>query len=158
MGIDSIGQNLILTWWWRLRKSHEFKIITTHPLGTMNICTKQPIQWFSRYFNKNKAIQHRSGARGKARGSSKSFWFMVWDPWMSVQSLMAIHPIVVEIFQPGPTPTFSSPEPRRKQVYNLCAKCVRRCIVVSIFQTVQLVVCSLDVRTWDIHPEQGGLG
>ncbi len=40
--------------------------------------------------------------RGKVKGSLKSIGFILWGPWMSVQNVMVVHPIVVEIFQSGP--------------------------------------------------------
>lgn len=38
----------------------------------------------------------------RLEGSPKPAWFILWGPWISVQNVMAIHPVVVAIFQSGP--------------------------------------------------------
>ena len=50
----------------------------------------------------NHKFQPQGGAAEKVRGSPKSVGFIHWGALMSLQSLMAIHPIVVEILQSGP--------------------------------------------------------
>ncbi len=42
------------------------------------------------------------GTRGNIKRSLKSLGFIFWAPWMCVQNVMVIHPIVVEVFQFGP--------------------------------------------------------
>lgn len=46
-----------------------------------------------------------SGPRGKVRRSLKSLGFILWGPWTTVETLMAIYPTVVElswVVQSGP--------------------------------------------------------
>ncbi len=51
---------------------------------------------------KNHKFQPHGGATGKVRGSQTSVGFILWGTWVSVQNFISIHPIIVEIFQPGP--------------------------------------------------------
>lgn len=57
-------------------------------------------------------------SRRKVWGSPKPLRFMPWEPWMSVQNVVPIHPIVVEIFKSWPkwwtySPTLPSTVPCR---------------------------------------------
>ena len=40
--------------------------------------------------------------KGDRSGIARLVGYILWGPYMSVQNFMAIHPIVVEIFQSGP--------------------------------------------------------
>lgn len=59
------------------------KVITMHPVGNMNAVTKS---------------NGISSNRWKNKGSPKSVWFILWGPWMSLQSFVSIRPVVVNIF------------------------------------------------------------
>lgn len=46
---------------------------------------------------KNKCQPH-GRVRGKVRRSPKSFGFILWEPWMSLQNCVPIHQVDVEVF------------------------------------------------------------
>lgn len=64
----------------------------------------------SRHFTQNHKCQHHGGAGGKVSKSPNSLCILR-EPCMSVQNLMTIHEIIVEIFNSGPSYIHSSIEP-----------------------------------------------
>ncbi len=77
-------------------------------------------------------------------GSPKSAGFILWGPWLSVHHFMAVHPVVVEIFQSGPkhrtgtftlslnTIPFQTPQIK---IYRLCAVCKRKHMICWFLPT-----------------------
>ncbi len=78
-------------------------ITEVSPLRTINVWTKfheNPSTSFWRHFTKKHKCEPHGGATGKVRGSPESVF---WGPWIIVPNFMAIHWIVFQIFQSGPT-------------------------------------------------------
>lgn len=80
------------------------RVITTHPEGNMTVCSKslQSIQWLLRHFSEKHECHSPDDAIGTVRGSQMSEQFILWGQLMFLQNVMAIHPIVVKIFQDEP--------------------------------------------------------
>ncbi len=93
-----IGQMKILTCWWRYMKSEG--IIHT-PEGNLHKMSRQSIQQLSRYLLQSQKCRPHGGTKRKFSGSPKSLGFILWGPWTSVQNLILILPIFVEIFESG---------------------------------------------------------
>lgn len=74
------------------------KVITNYPQRNVNVGAK--FQDNSSNICQDTSLQIRN--RGKVRGAPKSWGFILWEAWTSVQNLIAIHPIAVEIFWSGP--------------------------------------------------------
>ncbi len=74
--------------------------VTIHPEGDMDVCTKfhsNPSNSCWDISLKTIKCYPCGGAKIKVRGSSKSLGFTVWRPWMSVQYLVPVHPVDVEL-------------------------------------------------------------
>ncbi len=69
-------------------------VITVHPAGNMNVCTN---------FNGNlsRKVNLLVALDENVRGSLKLVGFILWRSWISVQNVMAILLIVVQIFNSG---------------------------------------------------------
>lgn len=80
------------------------RVIATHPEGNMTVCSKslQSIQWLLRHFSQKHECHIHDDAVGTVKGYQMSEQFILWGQLMSLQNVMAIHPVVVRIFQDGP--------------------------------------------------------
>lgn len=78
--------------------------VSIHPL------VSEIVHWISEYFD----LLH-GGTIEKGKGSLKYLGFILWGIWMCVQTLMAIHPKAVKVFQPHP---HSSKE--KKYIFGMC--------------------------------------
>lgn len=65
-----------------------------YPEGNMNVCAR--FRYPSRLFIQNHKCQPQRGARGTVRGSTEQLGFILWWTWMSVQNVLALHPVVVD--------------------------------------------------------------
>lgn len=79
--------------------------ITIHPKGNKNVCSKvngnHPVVAETLCSKPTVICQAHGVTRWKVKGPPKPLGLILWGPRMSVQHLLTIHPLVVELFQPG---------------------------------------------------------
>ncbi len=68
----------------------------------LNQISLQSIQQLSRYLTKSQKFHSYGGTRRNIRVPPKSGGVILWGPWMTVQNIMEIYPIAVEMFQSEP--------------------------------------------------------